>query len=49
VNQGDWHASARRNLFNRMIGQLYHCLRHEQLLDEVVAFPAPPPTVAEAA
>lgn len=22
--QGDWHAAAQRNLFNRMIGQLYH-------------------------
>jgi transposase len=24
---GDWHAAAQRNLFNRMIGQLYHCLK----------------------
>jgi hypothetical protein len=23
---GDWHAAALRNLFNRMPGQLYHCL-----------------------
>ncbi|MEV0532598.1 IS110 family transposase [Kitasatospora sp. NPDC050463] len=35
---GDWHA-AQRNLFNRMIGQLYHCLRHNQAYDEAVAFP----------
>ncbi|MET7724567.1 IS110 family transposase [Streptomyces mirabilis] len=39
-NQGDWHASAQRNLFNRMIGQLYHCLQHGQCYDEAVAFPA---------
>ncbi|MFE5754632.1 IS110 family transposase [Streptomyces massasporeus] len=23
---GDWHAQAQRHLFNRMIGQLFHCL-----------------------
>ncbi|MGW0577850.1 IS110 family transposase [Streptomyces sp. NPDC002920] len=48
-DHGDWHAAAQRNLFNRMIGQLYHCLQHGQLFDEAVAFPASPPTVAEAA
>ncbi|MFH8582184.1 IS110 family RNA-guided transposase [Streptomyces zaomyceticus] len=37
-DHGDWHASAQRNLFNRMIGQLYHCLQHGQLFDEAVAF-----------
>ena len=37
---GDWHAAAQRNLFNRMIGQLYHCLQHGQCYDEAVAFPA---------
>ncbi|MET8291578.1 IS110 family transposase [Streptomyces sp. NPDC005132] len=37
---GDWHAAAQRNLFNRMIGQLYHCLRHRKLFDEHTAFPA---------
>ncbi|MDH6630470.1 hypothetical protein M2271_008331 [Streptomyces sp. LBL] len=36
---GDWHAAAQRNLFNRMIGQLYHCLQHRQLFDEHTAFP----------
>lgn len=25
-DHGDWHASAQRNLFNRPLGQLYHCL-----------------------
>ncbi|WP_374222911.1 hypothetical protein [Streptomyces sp. MBT65] len=28
-----WHC------FNRMIGQLYHCLQHRQLFDEHTAFP----------
>ncbi|MGP3979208.1 IS110 family transposase [Streptomyces sp. 8N114] len=36
---GDWHAAAQRNLFNRMIGQLYHCLQHRKLFDEYTAFP----------
>ncbi|MGK5545436.1 IS110 family transposase [Streptomyces sp. URMC 127] len=38
---GDWHASAQRNLFNRMIGQLYHCLQKGELFDEQLAFPMP--------
>ncbi|MGW6404147.1 IS110 family transposase [Streptomyces sp. NPDC055134] len=37
---GDWHAAAQRNLFNRMIGQLYHCLQKHELFDEQTAFPA---------
>ncbi|MEV8207846.1 IS110 family transposase [Streptomyces sp. NPDC079189] len=37
--QGDWHAAAQRNLFNRMIGQLYHCLQHREPFDENTAFP----------
>ncbi|WP_436845587.1 IS110 family transposase [Streptomyces shenzhenensis] len=36
---GDWHAAAQRNLFNRMIGQLYYCLQHRKLFDENTAFP----------
>ncbi|MET9411239.1 IS110 family transposase [Streptomyces sp. NPDC002935] len=36
---GDWHAAALRNLFNRMLGQLYHCLQEGELFDEHVAFP----------
>lgn len=24
---GDWHAQALRHLFNRMLGQLHHCLQ----------------------
>ncbi|MFD9441027.1 IS110 family transposase [Streptomyces sp. NPDC060006] len=36
---GDWHAAAQRNLFNRMIGQLYYCLQHRKLFEEQTAFP----------
>jgi transposase len=39
-DHGDWHAAAQRNLFNRMLGQLYHCLQHRKLFDEQTAFPA---------
>jgi transposase len=39
--RGDWHAQAQRNLFNRMIGQLYHCLQSRQLFDEQHAFTSP--------
>ncbi|MER5914655.1 IS110 family transposase [Streptomyces sp. NPDC001982] len=38
-DHGDWHAAAQRNLFNRMLGQLYHCLQHGRRFDEAVAFP----------
>ncbi|MGY5052245.1 IS110 family transposase [Streptomyces sp. 900105755] len=48
-DHGDWHAAAQRNLFNRMLGQLYHCLQHGQRFDEAVAFPSSPPAVVEAA
>ncbi|MFF0094697.1 IS110 family transposase [Streptomyces canus] len=37
---GDWHAAAQRNLFNRLLGQLYHCLQKRELFDERAAFPA---------
>ncbi|MET4670422.1 hypothetical protein ABID94_003304 [Streptomyces sp. PvR018] len=30
---------ALRHLFNRMLGQLYHCLQARSLFDEVIAFP----------
>ncbi|GAA4009876.1 hypothetical protein GCM10022232_58410 [Streptomyces plumbiresistens] len=46
---GDWHAAAQRNLFNRMIGQLYHCLQRRELFDEQSAFPAPSQAEAAAA
>ncbi|MFJ6686821.1 IS110 family RNA-guided transposase [Streptomyces werraensis] len=48
-DHGDWHTAAQRNLFNRMIGQLYHCLQQGQRYDEALAFPAPPDEVAAAA
>ncbi|MEU8868965.1 IS110 family transposase [Streptomyces umbrinus] len=35
---GDWHAQAQQHLFNRMIGQLYHCLQTRQPFDEQHAF-----------
>jgi transposase len=48
-NYADWHAAAQRNLFNRMIGQLYHCLQHGERFDELAAFPAPPSVTERAA
>lgn len=38
-DRGDWHAAAQRNLFNRMIGQLYHCIQNHELFDEATAYP----------
>lgn len=38
---GDWHAAALRNLFNRLLGQLYHCLQEHELFEEQTAFPVP--------
>ncbi|MGA5442494.1 IS110 family transposase [Streptomyces griseoincarnatus] len=37
-DHGDWHAQAQRHLFNRLIGQLYHCLQTRQHFDERHAF-----------
>ncbi|MEW2438863.1 IS110 family transposase [Streptomyces caniferus] len=48
-DHGDWHAAAQRNLFNRMIGQLYHCLQQGWRYDEALAFPASPDEVGTAA
>ncbi|MFJ9822730.1 IS110 family transposase [Streptomyces sp. NPDC101151] len=39
--RGDFHAAALRNLFNRMLGQLHHCLQTRTLFDETTAFPMP--------
>ena len=36
---GDRHAAATRHLFNKLLGQLYHCLQHKQTFDGVKAFP----------
>ncbi|MEU1528763.1 IS110 family transposase [Streptomyces fagopyri] len=38
---GDWHAAAQRNLLNRMLGQLFHCLQTRQHFDEQHAFTTP--------
>ena len=47
---GDKHAAALRNLFNRFLGCLYHCLQTGQSFDISEAFPAraaqPEPTAA---
>ena len=39
---GDWHRAAQRNLFNKLIGQLYHCLQTRQTFNESIAFPPVP-------
>ncbi|MFJ6216044.1 IS110 family transposase [Streptomyces sp. NPDC092296] len=36
--RGDWHAAATRNLLNRMLGQLFHCLQNGIHFDEQRAF-----------
>ncbi|MEU7900307.1 transposase [Nonomuraea sp. NPDC049152] len=42
--EGDRHASALRNLFNRYLGCLFHCLTTRQTYDEAKAFPRLPLT-----
>jgi transposase len=47
---GDKHAAAMRNLFNRFLGCLHHCLQTGQLFDPAKAFPSTAtPTPAPAA
>ncbi|WP_405573649.1 hypothetical protein [Streptomyces phaeochromogenes] len=41
---GDWHAQALRHLFNRMLGQLHHCLQNRVHFDAFIAFPPPATT-----
>ncbi|MFK4224787.1 hypothetical protein [Streptomyces sp. NPDC019890] len=36
---GDRHVAAQRNLFNRFMGMLFHCLQNGQVYDETTAFP----------
>ncbi|MGF6889538.1 transposase [Nocardia sp. GAS34] len=38
---GDWNHQAQRHLFNKFLGQLYHCLQTSCLYDEHRAFPPP--------
>ncbi|GAA1913778.1 hypothetical protein [Streptantibioticus ferralitis] len=35
----NWRAAAQRHLFNRILGQLYHCLKARRSFDENSAFP----------
>jgi transposase len=42
--RGDGHPAALRHLFNRMLGQLHHCLQTGQRYDPVRAFPHATPT-----
>ncbi len=37
---GERHTAAQRNLFNRLVGILHHCLHTGQTYSESVAFPA---------
>jgi transposase len=46
---GDRHAAAQRNLFNRLLGCLHHCLATGQHYDEQTAFPSHHDTTREAA
>jgi transposase len=43
---GDWNRQAQRHLFNKFLGQLYHCLQTGRLYDEHRAFPPPLPRAA---
>ena len=46
---GDKHAAAMRNLFNRFLGCLHHCLQTGQLFDPAKAFPNTPARTITAA
>src|SRR5882757_2432451 len=46
-DRGDGHPAALRHLFNRMLGQLHHCLRTGQTYDPARAFPHATPTQQE--
>jgi len=48
-NAGDRHAAALRNLNNKMLGCLYHCLQTRTLYDETTAFPTPKTKILELA
>ena len=47
-DHGDRHAAALRHLYNRMLGQLYHCLQTSQTYDPIKAY-GPPRTPPEQA
>ncbi len=46
---GDHHAAAQRNLVNRLLGCLHHCLRTRQTYNEHAAFPTAPVSTEAAA
>lgn len=46
---GDRHTAAQRNLFNRLLGCLHHCLTTRQTYNENAAFTAFPTTPEQAA
>jgi transposase len=46
---GDRHTAAQRNLFNRLLGCLHHCLDTRQTYKEDTAFPTSPATTEQAA
>jgi transposase len=46
---GDKHIAAQRNVFNRLIGCLHHCLTTRQHFDENIAFPTHETTSQQAA
>jgi transposase len=45
--RGDRHSAALRHLFNRMLGQLHHCLQTGQPYDPAKAFPHAAAAAAE--
>jgi transposase len=46
---GDRHTAAQRNLFNRILGMLHHCLHTHQTYHEQKAFPVPQTKIDNAA
>jgi transposase len=46
---GDRHAAALRHLYNRMLGQLYHCLQTSQTYDPIKAYATLPTPATQAA
>jgi transposase len=46
---GDRHTAAQRNLFNRLLGCLHHCLDTRQTYNENAAFPTTPTAPEETA
>ena len=47
-DHGDSHPAALRHLYNRTLGQLYHCLQTGQTYDPIKAY-GPPPTLPTSA